>query len=244
MTSARGWSVITKTGEASASRPPIDWPDPGQYLAATLPVQGPAAGSVPAFVAAADRNREAGGIASIRHRLGPELIAAKSATTRNAPFAMIFICPTSTVTRSADAVVGPFGWAGTTMMCSKGCITCASTTNSSTICPTRMSTQTRTVVFRAVHRLRQLHSTDRMVSAVRAASTASRSANLETATVGAADSGRRRRSPSTIEQRRQQAVRLRTLRDRSRAAPRPCPGRSPEPSSRGPRPTRSHRPAQ
>ncbi|GGK98441.1 CoA transferase [Nocardia jinanensis] len=61
---------------------PADWPDPGQYLAATLPVWGLAAGSVQAFIAAADRYREAGGIAPIRHRLSPERIAASFSSDR------------------------------------------------------------------------------------------------------------------------------------------------------------------
>lgn len=61
---------------------PVNWPDPGQYLAATLPVWGLAAGSVQAFVAAADRYRRATGTTPIRHRLNPERIAASFSSDR------------------------------------------------------------------------------------------------------------------------------------------------------------------
>ncbi|WP_442941855.1 CoA transferase [Nocardia sp. NBC_00416] len=61
---------------------PVDWPDPGQYLAATLPVWGLAAGSVRAFTAAAGRYRQATGTAPIRHRLDPERIAASFTSDR------------------------------------------------------------------------------------------------------------------------------------------------------------------
>ncbi|NUP29851.1 MAG: hypothetical protein HOQ44_24775 [Nocardia sp.] len=69
-------------GAGVAESAPVDWPDPGQYLAATLPVWGLAAGSVQAFVAAADRYRVARGTAPIRHRLHPERIAASFSSDR------------------------------------------------------------------------------------------------------------------------------------------------------------------
>ncbi|MGW5381893.1 CoA transferase [Nocardia sp. NPDC003963] len=61
---------------------PMGRPDPGHYLAATLPVWGLAAGSVQAFVAAADRYRAAGAIRPIRHRLDPARIAASFSSDR------------------------------------------------------------------------------------------------------------------------------------------------------------------
>lgn len=69
-------------GAGVAESKPVDWPDPGQYLAATLPVWGLAAGSIQAFVAAADRYRQATGTTPIRHRLNPERIAASFASDR------------------------------------------------------------------------------------------------------------------------------------------------------------------
>lgn len=61
---------------------PVDWPDPGHYLAATLPVWGLAAGSVQAFTAAADRYRRATRTTPIRHRLNPGRIAASFSSDR------------------------------------------------------------------------------------------------------------------------------------------------------------------
>ncbi|WP_459546203.1 CoA transferase [Nocardia sp. X0981] len=61
---------------------PAEWPEPGAYLAATLPVWGLAAGSIRAFTAAADRYRHVTGTAPIRHRLEPERIAASFTSDR------------------------------------------------------------------------------------------------------------------------------------------------------------------
>ncbi|WP_280437655.1 CoA transferase [Nocardia carnea] len=69
-------------GAGVAASAPVDWPDPGRYLAATLPVWGLAAGSVQAFLGAADRYRAAAGTAPIRHRLDPERIAASFTSDR------------------------------------------------------------------------------------------------------------------------------------------------------------------
>ncbi|MFI5719089.1 CoA transferase [Nocardia sp. NPDC051750] len=69
-------------GAGVAGSAPVDWPDPAQYLAATLPVWGLAAGSVQAFLAATDRYRAAAGTAPIRHRLDPERIAASFTSDR------------------------------------------------------------------------------------------------------------------------------------------------------------------
>lgn len=62
--------------------PAVHWPDPGSYLAATLPVWGLAAGSVQVFRAAADRFRHLQGLAAVPHRLDPERIAASFASDR------------------------------------------------------------------------------------------------------------------------------------------------------------------
>lgn len=69
-------------GAGVAGSAPVDWPDPGSYLAATLPVWGLAAGSIQAFLAAADRYRKATGTAPIRHRLDPGRIAASFTSDR------------------------------------------------------------------------------------------------------------------------------------------------------------------
>ncbi|MBF6353411.1 CoA transferase [Nocardia higoensis] len=54
----------------------IDSPDPGSNLAATLPVWTLAAGSVAAVAAAANRMRDAHGLAPVSHRIDPERITA------------------------------------------------------------------------------------------------------------------------------------------------------------------------
>ncbi|MGI5218614.1 CoA transferase [Nocardia sp. CA-290969] len=69
-------------GAGVAESGPVDWPDPGSYLAATLPVWGLAAGSIQAFLAATDRYRQATGTAPIRHRLDPARIAASFTSDR------------------------------------------------------------------------------------------------------------------------------------------------------------------
>lgn len=69
-------------GAGVARSAPVDWPDPGRCLAATLPVWGLAAGSVQSFLAAADRYRAATNTASIRSRLAPERIAASFSSDR------------------------------------------------------------------------------------------------------------------------------------------------------------------
>ncbi|MEU4311623.1 CoA transferase [Nocardia sp. NPDC024068] len=69
-------------GTGVEKSPPVDWPDPGALLAATLPVWGLAAGSVQAFIAATDRYRQVTGIAPIRHRLDPGRIAASFTSDR------------------------------------------------------------------------------------------------------------------------------------------------------------------
>ncbi|BAD57398.1 CoA transferase [Nocardia farcinica] len=53
-----------------------DSPDPGSNLAATLPVWALAAGSVAAVAAAANRLRDAHGLAPVPHRIDPERITA------------------------------------------------------------------------------------------------------------------------------------------------------------------------
>ncbi|WP_083874669.1 CoA transferase [Nocardia paucivorans] len=62
--------------------PAVHWPDPSAHLAATLPVWGLAAGSVQAFLSAANRFRRLHGIAAVAHRLDPERIAASFASDR------------------------------------------------------------------------------------------------------------------------------------------------------------------
>nr|WP_232541598.1 CoA transferase [Nocardia bovistercoris] len=57
-------------------------PDPGGNLAATLPVWALAAGSIAALAAAANRMRDAHGLAPVTHRIDPQRIAASFSSER------------------------------------------------------------------------------------------------------------------------------------------------------------------
>ncbi len=57
-------------------------PDPGGHLAATLPVWSLAAGSIAALTTAANRMRDAHGLAPVAHRIVPERIAASFSSER------------------------------------------------------------------------------------------------------------------------------------------------------------------